>query len=1087
MRISTNFSPVSSCRRFQSAKEVRNNSDIRFESPSNMPAIRNMITFGGNKDKSSVVHIALELPPYCKGGGVGTYMEDLRQLNHWIDDYSKKHPECADTLKGAKNNHIIIPYYNGKVLKDGSVEVRTLDINGVNQPVYVAPDVSKTFATRWDELAQHPDKYTPLEKVTSFDMDWGIEKTPVTLYKAKRSSNKDSNLHEYMVFCDKTARMKKPYDSNSGAACYSSERGKPTQNKTGHLEFDEVVNNAKKMQKNSRVAELTSSSSDQMFCKAAIEAIEKANINAETVLASDAHAAYAPEYAAQRAVRQGSDYYKDVKFAVVEHNYGNGYLSIDSAKNFIMSLATPEQVKMIENNPNYIAAKKMGGDQVEAFFRQFCKQCYDDNGDVNPYVMSLKQTSDKNGSTGNVVRVFTVSDEAFQSILDNPETSPLHGRTVETYKENPSKVGGIINGLSNPKASPREELPFSRYTGIFKEKDYVSEEVNGATKYFALDKKDDTGKPTKGTELKVIETVNDDKGKVVPKRFSAILRDNNEVIEVKPFRTYFDNLSLDEFKKRIEELKNGATITDAELKAYKEVTNHNKMSMLQRIIYMDKFGDSSWIAGLPGKNCKVIGGFDPKFLDMIKKGEAVPMVVDWSRVDKQKGFEQAIETIKEATKKHPNLIALFGGEIDENQPVPKAVKKRLEELTAGDLKGRFAFVDGFAPGFSFASSAEFAMFTPTFAPCDLTDPEAMKKLAILIVNDTQGLKQKNFDINNPAENAFFNAYKTKNEYYGITSSKIDEIINTFAKSEHVESPATLTEELKATLQKVYPNSCDNDFELFRKFGKKFDELFIEFESEAADRLKADQLNEVKTDALALLKSSEKYSNFVNDLKVAILTNETTACLENALKDLNNDEILKAFLKNMLIADPGWAGNVYANPKTGLSSAELYVKTLILPNLSTPNMTVVNIDETLKNMDKYNLSNALGDVFVNTNTTNKTAAGNFMTKIKEAVKDKRILATLGGIAVVGGIAAGLIHSKNKKSKTAQPQVETINSFTVEQPSQALPPVPPLNNMEQTSMQAPIMQQPMTMQPTVSNQPPKKDLSGNKFAACFNRVA
>lgn len=1103
MKISANFALPHPAYQLRKTEKVKKTSDIdstKSNKTSNVPTTRNMITFGGNKDKSSVIHIALELPPYCKGGGVGTYMDDLKELHHWIDDYAKKHPESAEILSGAKNNHIIIPYYNGKVLKDGTVEPRTLNINGVEQPVYVAPDVSKAFATKWDELAQHPDKFTPLEEIKSFDMDWGIQKTPVKLFKCKRANNKDSKLHEYMVFCDKTARMKKPYDSSSGAACYSSasyssERSIDTSSKkeTGHLEFDDVVNNAKKIQEDSRIGELTSSSSDQMFCKATIEAIEKANIDAETILASDAHAAYAPEYAAQRSVKQGSSYYKDAKFAVVEHNYGNGYLSIDSAKNFIMSIATPEQIEKIEKNPNYIAAKSLGPDKVEAFFRQFCEQCFDDNGDVNPYIMSLKQTSDKNGYAGNVARVFTVSDEAFQSILDNPEVSPLHGCMVETYKSNPDKVGGIINGLSNPKASPREELPFSRYTGLFNAKDYITEEVNGQTKYYALDKKDASGKPVKGTELKLVETIRNNKNEAVQNRFSAILHGTNgKIIEVKPFRAYFDHLSFDEFKQRIEELKNGASITDAELKAYKDVTNHNKISMLQRIIYKDKFGDSSWIAGIPGKSCKIIGSFDPKFVDMIKNGKKVPMVIDWSRIDKQKGFEQAIDTIEETMKKDPNLIALFGGEIDDSQPVPKLVKKKIEELTSGELKGRFAFVDGFAPGFSFASSADLALFTPTFAPCDLTDPEAMKKLAILIVNDTQGLKQKNFDINNPADKAFFNAYKTKNEYNSITLSKIEDIVNAFARSEHVENSTTLTEELKTSFQKMYPNSCDDDFKLFKEFGKKFDKLFLEFESEAADKLKKDQFESLKADTLKSLKSSQKYSDFVNDLKIAILTSETTACLEAALKDLNNDEILKSFLKNMLIADPSWTGNIYANPKTGLSSADLYVKTLILPNLPAPNMTVIDIDETLKKLDKYNLSGVLGDTFTSTVTADsKAVQTGFMSKIKTGLKDKRVLAAIAGVAAVGAIAFGVVQS-NKKTKPAKDThaADEVKAAPVEQTPPPPPPAPTAVPVS-VSPAAPVaaaqpQQQVNTASQAAPASTPAINLSNNKFAACFDKI-
>ena len=61
------------------------------------------------------------------------------------------------------------------------------------------------------------------------------------------------------------------------------------------------------------------------------------------------------------------------------------------------------------------------------------------------------------------------------------------------------------------------------------------------------------------------------------------------------------------------------------------------------------------------------------------------------------------------------------------------------------FKGRIALLNGWTPGGSFAAAADYAALASRFAPCELTDLEAMKKGCIPIVPKVQGMDQKVFD------------------------------------------------------------------------------------------------------------------------------------------------------------------------------------------------------------------------------------------------------------------------------------------------------------------------------------------------------
>ena len=174
----------------------------------------------------------------------------------------------------------------------------------------------------------------------------------------------------------------------------------------------------------------------------------------------------------------------------------------------------------------------------------------------------------------------------------------------------------------------------------------------------------------------------------------------------------------------------------------------------------------------------LIGRIDSKWIkktqDYINgKGPKVNLFVSWGRADDQKGLDIVLNAFRkfmydEKGSINPlaeNSVLILGGQMDgKSVATEETIKMVLEAINSDpNLKGRVVFMNGFAPNSVLVGAADAAVFPSRFAPCELTDFEAMKYGATPMVTDLQGLAQKNFDPRSDrpdAERARATSYKT---------------------------------------------------------------------------------------------------------------------------------------------------------------------------------------------------------------------------------------------------------------------------------------------------------------------------------------
>ena len=130
-----------------------------------------------------------------------------------------------------------------------------------------------------------------------------------------------------------------------------------------------------------------------------------------------------------------------------------------------------------------------------------------------------------------------------------------------------------------------------------------------------------------------------------------------------------------------------------------------------------------------------MGHIDSKYIADINAGKDVPLFVSWGRGDFQKGHPITLEAfIKFAkSKEGSNALLVMGGELPKGANETRRILELMERVNAdSSLKGRIAFIDGFAPGYAMSSAAEFASFSSRFEPCGLTPPEA-ENISVLLL------------------------------------------------------------------------------------------------------------------------------------------------------------------------------------------------------------------------------------------------------------------------------------------------------------------------------------------------------------------
>lgn len=747
---------------------------------------------------------------------------------------------------------------------------------------------------------------------------------------------------------------------------------------------------------------------------------EKNGFNPETIICSDAQCCYVPEYMAHKQLA-GEEYYKGMKLSAVFHNMADGYTENKSAIDMFSNFASKEDIEAVMADPRYQQLKLSGdGKALEEYFQQFMKPLVAKSAinpeevRITPNMIPLYYVKDENGNFVNTVR--TVSCGYAQSVAENPSVSPfLHSTWKELYAQ--GKVGGILNGFDKP--GVRWDKDFPGFVGEFN-KNFMRD-ANG-----------------KLVEMKP----EDDISKAVFRRFKTFQPDAD------------GNFTYE---------------------AMRETKRENKINFLERLTKPLKEGEDFVVTGNKSRVCKVRGTIDNKYVDMLKKGNNIPVFVSWGRGDKQKGYPITIKAFSKfaQTEEGKNAILVMGGELADSNPEKAVIKTVMDrELDAKGLAGRYVFIDGFAPGYPMAAMADASVLPSTFAPCELTDIESARYLSTPIVTNTQGMKQKNFDPRNPNEAAIANAYKTMHEFC-IPDDEIEKIVKAYGLGD-----TALQEEVKKKYFRV-------DEGTFKEFGEQFN-LRLEESKKKLLGYKYEAGIPANIDDIALnkLKDSDAFERLITRLKENMLGDEVCAAMVAKVKGMNENggEIDRLIFKNQMAMDTRWGNNSTLRSQfintSKASSEEMYYSMVDV----TPGKVITPAVNT--KLDVSSLANGDATSNIKNNTTG------FMSKIKSGLKDKRVLAAIAGIAAVGAIAFGVTQS-NKKAKPSKEAVEEVKPAPAEQTPP--PPPPPPAPSAVPASQAPAVSQPIqqtsttpSTAQTVSTQASAINLSNNKFAACFNKM-
>ncbi|MBQ3641760.1 glycosyltransferase, partial [bacterium] len=275
------------------------------------------------------------------------------------------------------------------------------------------------------------------------------------------------------------------------------------------------------------------------------------------------------------------------------------------------------------------------------------------------------------------------------------------------------------------------------------------------------------------------------------------------------------------YTKELTEEIDGKTVTYPAFEVYPEnptyeqmrqVKNTNKARLLRRLSAHNTDIIGPKINGINSEDeNKTYPLIREDLIQKIENGEGddVPVFVSWGRCDTQKGHDITLNAFKEFAKtpEGKNAILLLGAGLEKGNPESQKIEETVAEMLKDeDLKGRIVHIDGWAPGYAFASAADYAIFASRFEPCGLTDLEAMKYYCTPIVTNTQGFKQKNFDPRIDAEKHKATSLRTQHEYNLLAKEHIQPIIDGYVSGN------------KAATAKV-----KKEFPLFKDANGKYDD------------------------------------------------------------------------------------------------------------------------------------------------------------------------------------------------------------------------------------------------------------------------
>lgn len=514
----------------------------------------------------------------------------------------------------------------------------------------------------------------------------------------------------------------------------------------------------------------------------------------------------------------GDSYWKDKFLGGVGHNMNKGYDQPMGARQAIVNLGATREELLKLKNDPKYIEALRNGNE-EQFLRETVLKNF-----ARPYGMNAYSVAVHYAKTGYSPMLTTVSEGYHNSLITNNLVSAMYADLVELDKL--GRFKGLTNPLMDPNVSPFKD-------GILQ--------------------------PGYKSDVKLK------------------LKDGS-VATVNKFQVFDPNKS--------------------DLKSVREVKRQNKINLLERFsdkyinaILLDKDGKEiskpnqgrmHITAGKFDRNLKMYGGISEEYLNKLKKGEDVKLIISWGRGDFQKGMDTVIDTFEKYAEKDPDAILIFGGDMKYE---PETVEKFELVSSKPKLKGRMLMTDGWTPGKDFAMAGDAALLPSRFAPCELTDLEAKKALCTPIVPNVQGMAQKDFDPDITGDAKLMDAYKGKHEYF---------------MSEETALKAA-NEDAKTAFNKVKD--------------KLVSDISKKYKGQINEEIPAELLKET-------LEADEEYKKALRKLRDSVISDEMAECLERALIRDRNSKNAETILANQIKADTTWFGNAWLSA-TGKSSGQLY--------------------------------------------------------------------------------------------------------------------------------------------------------------------
>lgn len=852
------ISPNYSMQRAQNVRSTR----VRNDQPQQVPNKLAVISFkGGNKEQA--IFFAAETKPYFQVGGVATVMEDMRTLrvsdNSPVMDsaYKKTFEKWAP-----KDKVIVDAIYNAqKVYNKDTGMLETIQVAKIPEGL----KDSSAFK-----------KYKNMYFMTN-DATFGDYTTPLDYFNNEEkiiASTKKPNLavDKNIFLLEDVTGGKKTIDfGDTGESEVKLFRVLRYDEKTGNVRptndfkiFTDLTASMKQPYadgsystspkplgqtwKGDPYAKLSKAFAELMPQICSEKSKDGVKFDPATVVLNDAQAFWATEYMAEKAVK-GDEFWQGKKPTMILHNGGTSYTQPTSYQNMFVNIADKELRSTIENDPKYIEALKRGPGSTEAYFRELLPtEILNAQGNVSGLSMAMHYIDN-----GYVPLLSTVSEGYQEKLISDPNFEPAYYSKLKDYAAK-GKFIGILNAFENEDLNPYTIPNMQGY-----------KEVNHLGKGTIINGED-------GFKTKPYVAFDPNK----------VNENSVDIAHVREVKRQNKISLLERFDKEVLE----------KLEDLKEVPGH-------------EYDYNVAITGLPNKDVKVYGHIDKKYIEEVKKANSdVKVITSWGRGDMQKGLDSVLNSFRnyvhKFSDKDPNTVLVMGGSLGTD-PNSAQVRKILDEMNNDPkLVGRFVYLDGFAPNKPLASAADFAMFPSRFAPCELTDLEAMKVLCAPMVTNCQGLAQKNFDASFAEEVARVTGYKTQHEY----AMSYDDLRNSLPDSSSD----------KKVLDKKALDKAVNKFKAEIKKQHKI--------SHGGQELTEAQIMEI------INKGGDLHYKYCYEIlkpfRDQVIESELTKCLERALiEDRNKDVHLKMVL-NHLKQHTAWEDNA-ALSKTNLSSAKLYRK------------------------------------------------------------------------------------------------------------------------------------------------------------------